>query len=415
MRRLVTALCALIARTFFRRIEIAGVENVPPSGGVLFAVNHPNGLVDPLFLLCFAPRPVSFLAKAPLFHYPLIGWLVRQLDTIPVYRKADNVAGSNAETFSRARAIVKKSGSIAIFPEGTTHSDSKLRELKTGAARIALGCGCALKIVPTGIYYTAKQTFRSSALMYFGTPIDVAPSGAVAENGEPDPAAVEKLTDEIENALNDVTLQADTNAALELIARAERIFSGGDGSLADEFELRKRFVAGYSYLRERDPVRLERLASEVAQIDAEVVEAQSRRVSSLWLLILLPLALLGGAIQWPTYRLIGVLANGFSRGEDEVVATIKCVGAMVLYPLTWLAIATFVFTRLGIIAALLTLIALPLLGYIALRVFELLDDVIGRLRAMMRRDVAARQRALRDDIIAVADEMGFATAPSPRG
>jgi len=415
MRRLVTALCALVARTFFRRIEIAGLENVPPSGGVLFAVNHPNGLVDPLFLLCFAPRPVSFLAKAPLFHYPLIGWLVRQLDTIPVYRKTDNVAGSNAETFSRARAIVKKSGSIAIFPEGTTHSDSKLRELKTGAARIALGCGCALKIVPTGIYYTAKQTFRSSALMYFGTPIDVAPSATVAENGEPEPAAVEKLTEEIETALNDVTLQADTNAALELIARAERIFSGGAGSLADEFELRKRFVAGYSYLRERDPMRLQRLASEVAQIDAEVVEAQRRRLSSLWLLILLPLALLGGAIQWPTYRLIGALANRFSRGEDEVIATIKCIGAMVLYPLTWLAIAAFVFTRLGPIAALLTLIALPLLGYIALRVFELLDDVIGRLRATMRRDVAARQRALRDDIIAVAGEMGFATSPSPRG
>lgn len=416
MRRLVTALCAVIARIFFRRIEIAGLENVPASGGVLFAVNHPNGLVDPLFLLCFAPRPVSFLAKAPLFRYPLIGWLAKQLDSIPVYRKADNVPGSNEETFSRARAIVKRSGSIAIFPEGTTHSDSKLRELKTGAARIALGCGCELKIVPTGIYYTAKQTFRSSALMYFGTPIDVEPS-AVAANGEPDPVAVETLTDEIENALSDVTLQADTNAALQLIARAERIFSGGAGSLADEFELRKRFVAGYSYLRERDPIRLERLASEVAQIDAEVVEAQKRRLSSLWLLILLPVALLGAAIHWPLYRLIGFLADRFSRGEDEVIATIKCVGALVLYPLMWLALAALVFTRAGFVAALLTLVLLPLLGYIALRVLELLDDVIGRLRAMMRRDVAARRRVLRDDIIAVANEMGLAvaTTPSPRG
>ena len=180
------------------------------------------------------------------------------------------------KTFARARELVAKSGSIAIFPEGTTHSDSKLRELKTGAARIALGCGCPLKIVPTGIYYTAKQTFRSSALVYFGAPIDVAPVPPAA-TGEPDPVAVEKLTDEIERALNDVTLQADTNAALELIARAEKIFSGGGTSLADELELRRRFVAGYSYLRERDPARLERLASEVAQIDAEVAR-QPRRL-----------------------------------------------------------------------------------------------------------------------------------------
>jgi 1-acyl-sn-glycerol-3-phosphate acyltransferase len=414
MRRLVTALCAIVLRIFFRRIEIAGQENIPASGGVIFAVNHPNGLVDPLFLLCYAPRPVSFLAKAPLFRYPLIGWLVRQLETIPVYRKQDNVAGSNDETFSRARAIVVKSGSIAIFPEGTTHSDSKLRELKTGAARIALGCGCPLKIVPTGIYYTAKQTFRSSALMYFGAPIDVAPLPP-GENGEPDPIAVEQLTDEIERALNDVTLQADTNAALELIARAEKVFTGGATTLADEFELRRRFVAGYSYLRERDPVRLERLSAEVAQIDAEVVEAQQHRLSSLWLLILLPIALLGAIIQWPTYRLIGALANRFSRGEDEVVATIKCIGALVFYPLTWFAIAALVATRAGLVAALLTLIILPLLSYIALRVFELIDDIIGRVRATMRRDVGARQRALRADIIAVADEMAapaVATAPS---
>ncbi|MCU1230489.1 MAG: hypothetical protein JWO97_3373 [Acidobacteria bacterium] len=415
MRRLVTALCAIVLRIFFRRIEIAGQENVPIAGGVIFAVNHPNGLVDPLFLLCYAPRPVSFLAKAPLFRYPLIGWLVRQLETIPVYRKQDDVAGSNEETFSRARAIVVKSGSIAIFPEGTTHSDSKLRELKTGAARIALGCGCPLKIVPTGIYYTAKQTFRSSALMYFGASIDVAPR-PLGANGEPETVAVEELTAEIERALNEVTLQADTNAALELIARAEKVFSGGVTTLADEFELRRRFVAGYSYLRERDPLRLEKLAAEVAQIDAEVVEAQQHRLSSLWLLILLPIALLGAIIQWPTYRLIGMLANRFSRGEDEVVATIKCIGALVLYPLTWLAIAALVATRAGVVAALLTLIVLPLLGYIALRVFELLDDIIGRVRATMRRDVSARQRALRADIIAVADEMAapaVATTPSP--
>jgi hypothetical protein len=169
-------------------------------------------------------------------------------------------------------------------------------------------------------------------------------------------------------------------------------------------------------LRERDPLRLEKLAAEVAQIDAEVVEAQQHRLSSLWLLILLPIALLGAIIQWPTYRLIGVLANRFSRGEDEVVATIKCIGALVLYPLTWLAIAALVATRAGVLAALLTLIVLPLLGYIALRVFELLDDIIGRVRATMRRDVAARQRALRAGIIAVADEMAapaIATTPSP--
>src|SRR5262249_9181267 len=145
-----------------------------------------------------------------------------------------------------------------------------LRELKTGAARIALGASIRVSIVPTGLYYTAKQTFRSAALAYFGNPIAVEPE-AVDANGEPNAQSVERLTEQIDRALDDVTLQADSHTALELIARAERIFSAGEQQdLARELELRRQFVAGYRYLSERDPTRLAHLQSEVARIDAEV-------------------------------------------------------------------------------------------------------------------------------------------------
>src|SRR5206468_2793702 len=110
MRAALVALFRLMLRIFFRRIEAVGLENIRDDRAVMFAVNHPNGLVDPLFVLCFAPRPVSFLAKAPLFRYPLIGWFARALDSIPVYRKEDAVKGSNDETFARARAILARGG-----------------------------------------------------------------------------------------------------------------------------------------------------------------------------------------------------------------------------------------------------------------------------------------------------------------
>lgn len=421
MRRTITAFLRFCLNIFFRRIELLGMERVPRDGGVIFAVNHPNGLVDPLFLLCFAPKPVSFLGKAPLFRYPFIGWIARSLDSIPVYRKQDNSSGSNAETFARSREVLQRGGSIAIFPEGTTHDDPQLRELKTGAARIALGAHLpSLQIVPTGIYYTAKHVFRSSALVLFGDPIAVQP---LSVEGEPPADRVEQLTDAIDAGLDAVTLQAESHAALELIARAEDIFTADDQQpLAAELHLRRRFVDGYRYLCAHDPERLARLEHAIARFESELRLAKldvhelrpsidARRLFRV--LILLPLALLGALLHWPAYRLIGALARRLAKGEGSMLATMKFLGALALYPLTYVALAILAGWRFGVVAGAMALLILPLLGYIALRIIEETDDVTGDLRALLHRmfrgyghaQLLTQRESIRDEMLNVAQEM----------
>jgi glycerol-3-phosphate O-acyltransferase/dihydroxyacetone phosphate acyltransferase len=430
VRRAVTAFFRLCLRIFFRRIEMLGLDRLP-DGAVIFAVNHPNGLVDPLFLLCFAPMPVSFLAKAPLFHYPVIGWFVRTFEGIPVYRKQDNTTGSNEETFAKAREVLGRGGSIAIFPEGTTHDDPRLRALKTGAARIALGAHAAeLSVVPTGIYYTEKHVFRSSALVLFGEPIRVQRGGQailpVQTRGDRQDclsSTVDELTEAIEAGLATVTLQADSHAALSLIARAEDIFTADDRQpLAEEFDLRRRFIDGYHALLARDPARLQRLQAQITQFEAELRRAKldvhelRPSIDALRLfrlLVLLPLALLGAAVSYPAYRLIGFLAHRFAKGEGNVLATMKFLAALLLYPLTYLAAGIVVGMRFGALAGVATAIVLPFLGYLALRVFEEIDDVIGDLRAVRHRlfrksgyaALVRPRRAIRDELLAVAREL----------
>jgi 1-acyl-sn-glycerol-3-phosphate acyltransferase len=413
-RRLITALVRLIAKIFFRRIEIAGLERVPQAVPVIFAVNHPNALIDPLFLLSFTPRHVSFLAKAPLFGMPLIGWFARALDAIPVYRRQDNAAtASNRETFARARSLLERGGAIAMFPEGTSHSDPRLRELKTGAARIALGASIRVSIVPTGLYYTAKQTFRSSALMFFGTPINVDPQ-PVDENGEPRPESVDALTSRIESSLAEVTLQADSHAALELIARAERIFSAdGEVDLTRQLELRKRFIAGYTYLRTHQPARLAQLEWKVSRIDAErLAPTEPIGAATTVRLLLLPIALVGAVIHWPVYRLIRFLAARFARQQEELIATIKGLGGLLLFPLLWIVLAVVIGIYVNLSFGIAALVVLPMVGYIALVTFEAFDDIVGRLRAMRHRDLRAQQRDIREEIMAVAREMSPAAGDS---
>ena len=158
------------------------LEHVPLDTPVIFVLNHPNALVDPVFLLCLAPRRVSFLAKAPLFRMPVIGYLVKALDSLPVYRRQDEGEDvtKNQETFVAARKLLARGGTIGICPEGVSHDEPGLRPIKTGAARISLAAVSTgevsnLKIVPAGLYYTSKTSFRSDALLYFGNPIDVEP------------------------------------------------------------------------------------------------------------------------------------------------------------------------------------------------------------------------------------------------
>jgi glycerol-3-phosphate O-acyltransferase / dihydroxyacetone phosphate acyltransferase len=438
-RRIIIALLRLILRLFFRRTEVAGLERVPKTGPVIFVLNHPNGLVDPVFILALAPRRVSLLGKSTLFKMPVIGLLARALDTLPVYRQQDKGAdvSRNRETFARSRELLERGGTLALFPEGVSHSEPSLRPLKTGAARIALGAAAegaeGLRIVPAGLYYTAKSSFRSSALLYFGEPLSVAPV-ALDANSEPPREAVRELSDRLAAALGEVTLNADHHQALAAVARAEEIFTagGGDGqSLARELELRQQFVEGYAYFRERAPERLAAVESRLRQYEEELRQAgldvsslsapQAMReavgagatvLRAFAFLLALPVALVGAVVNYVPYRLTGLLAVSIARKDDDILSTVKVLASLLLFPLTWGGLALLAGLRLGWVAAVAVMICAPLAGYVAVRFAEELDRAAGCARALVFfvtrrwffRRLLAERKLIREEILSLARE-----------
>jgi 1-acyl-sn-glycerol-3-phosphate acyltransferase len=428
-------------RVFFRHVEVAGLERIPERGGILFVLNHPNGLVDPVFILCLTSRQVSFLAKSTLFRMPVISYFVRALDSIPVYRKQDEGEDTsrNQETFQSCRSILKRGGAIAICPEGVSHNEPRLRPLKSGAARIALGAASMsgrqfdLHVVPCGLYYTAKTTFRSEALLHFGDPIKVEPVTLDSE-GEPSREEVLEFSQRIENALRDVVLSAEHEEALNTIARAERIFSsevdnGEEQSLAREFKLRRRFIEGYTFLRANAPERLAALTSRITRyeeelnqigLDPDELEAPSSLGSVafhaltrvLLFLLLLPFAITGTVVHFPAYKLSGFFAVKFSHSYDDVVSTIKILAATLLFPVTWTAIAVLCYVYLGWVYALASLALVPLAGYAAVRFFEELDRFVAGARALLffvtRRwffkKLLVERRAIHEEILSLGSK-----------
>ena len=439
VRRIIVALLRFALRVYFRRVEVVGLEHVPLGRPLIFVLNHPNALVDPAFLLCLAPRQVSFLAKAPLFRMPVLGYFVRAMDALPVYRQQDEGGdvSKNSETFVAARKLLARGGTIGICPEGVSHDEKRLRPIKTGAARIALGAVSTgevsgLQIVPAGLYYTSKTKFRSEALLYFGKPIDVEPV-ALEEGGIPPRAEVRELSNRIETALREVMLDAHHEEALHTATRAEKIFSAPgaaeDESLAQELQLQQRFIKAYAILRERAPERLLRLETRITRFEEELTQAgvdpdDLSPPKSTWsvfthllsrvvlFLVLLGPAVVGLVVHYPAYRLGGLLATQISKNDEDVISTVKILSAMLLFPLTWLVASWISYRLWGWGLALVVLLLLPIAGYLAIRFFEGIDSFMGGSRALvfflMRRRffvrLLAERNAIRNEILALGED-----------
>ena len=431
-QRLVHAVISVALRLFFRRIETSRARLVPVSGPLIFVLNHPNGLIDAGLIFAALPRRISFLAKSTLFPLPVIGRLLRTVEALPLYRRADagEDVSRNLRTFVECRRLLARGRCIALFPEGYSHNAPKLMPLKTGAARIALGASVeGLRIVPVGLYYTSKTSFRGEALLRFGEPLDV-PTVEPDEDGEPPREEVRELSARIEAALRGVTLNVETEEQLDAARKAERLFSSVYEGLNVRLPLAERFdflraLSAQLFARLTAAKGLEELSRRILRHESElrriglVPENLSLSRHSRWyvlrhfllracvLLMLLPLTIVGVAIHLPAYTVCVLLARLFPRhGVDEIGPTVRILAAILLMPLTWLVVAFFVLYRWRWEAALASVPLSALCGYVAMRSLEELYDMRGWFKAVLllvrRRKLFLRllieRRALQDEL-----------------
>lgn len=418
LRRFVHLVISIALRLFFYRIQISNAQVVPLQGPLIFVLNHPNGLLDPALVFCALPRRVSFLAKSTLFDLPVIGWLLRVVEALPLYRRIDPTANpaNNQLTFAACHELLQRGRCIALFPEGISHRAPSLQPLKTGAARIALGALSVhtpdqpaldkLLIVPAGLYYTSRTPFRGEALLQFGEPLEIT-APEIEADGEPNHGQVREVTDRIADALRTVTLNFADVEEQEAIAKAETIVSSGSRtlrlqrSLLEEFRTRMQLALGRRLKQLQMPERVQQLEARLRKYEQNLtalglkaeylqISAHSRR--ELWglawravlLFLLFPVAWIGLMLHALAYLICEVLAYFFrTHGPDEGRSTVKILAAIGLMPLTWLLIAIGTFFWLNWEAALVSIPVVALCGYVGLRWVEEAYDLRGWLRALL--------------------------------
>jgi len=432
---------------FFRRVEVTGAEGVPTEAPLVVVANHVNGLIDPALLVGMLPRMPRFLGKSTLWEYRGLLPFLRLAGAIPVYRRHDPGVdpAKNVETFALSWELLARGGVLALFPEGISHSEPELQPLKTGAARIALEAEerhgpLGVRILPVGLVYDAKHKFRSRVLVQVGDPLDPAPelerhrSAAQGDAGETQRRdAVKDLTQRIDEALSEVTLNYESWEEARQIALAAELYQNREkelpslGDLDDTFGRRRAFIEGYQELKESHPERTAAVARSVAQYDAmlSAFRLRDRQVAARYpvtgvlrflgrtlftLLVLLPVALVGTALNYLPYRVLGWIAGRFRDLPDQQ-ATFKVFPGLVIYPVTWLlegAVAGWLTHRaLGAGAAWLVGTATVLLGFvtgwIALRFHDTRRRFFHEVRAFLvlalRRRVTTVLRQRREKVL----------------
>ncbi len=396
-----SGLARLLIRVFFRGIEVEHGERLDTGRPTVLVADHRNGLVDGLLLMAALRRYPRFLGKSTLFHNPLLWPFLKVGGVVPIYRAQDGGSpAGNKRAFARCHRLLADGGMVAIFPEGVSHDELALQPLRTGAARIALSASASgvdpVDTVAVTLVYDDKQRFRSRALVRVGIP---QPTGPWLDQYRVDEAeAVRSLTDDVAQRLRREVgtfaswTEYDRYAAIaDVVARPVSVLPD-QVALADRSQLVDELVrAGRSPDRRSATEALvqtfdsyRRLLDVVGLSDAQVAaDYGSGRLrwklarAVLAVIVALPLAVVGTLVHALPYGL--VKAAGRVPSNVSVRATVKVVGSVFLYALTYAAIGVVVAREWGALWGVVAALAAPVCGYVTLRMVERLRRMGGAI------------------------------------
>ncbi|MGH7278530.1 MAG: lysophospholipid acyltransferase family protein [Candidatus Rokuibacteriota bacterium] len=423
---------------FFKAVDVRHPERVPPRGAVLLCINHPNNLIDSLLVGAVLRRTVHYLATAALFRNPLLGRFLLACGAIPVYRRQDDPdrMDRNTDAFAACGRVFEQGRLVAIYPEGTTHSESRVQRIRTGAARIALGYEAArpgeLTVLPVGLTFEARKSFRARVLVSFGPAV---PVGAyLPAYREDSTKAVDALTETIQWAMEAEVVNVERIDDTRLVRAVEELYRsdlvralveerGVAPGHVDHVRLSRGIVDAVAHFKTRDPERVERLWQRIQAYRALLARygvrddavrgwrerrPRRQRLKHGWEAVVgLPIFVYGAVVTGLPYYLPRVISHRLARKETDY-ATIRLLASIVAFPLFWGLETWIVWRATSAGWAALFALSLPVSGALAYRYLVGTSRFRASLRftllAVRQRQDAGRLVAERAAIIAALEQ-----------
>ena len=374
--RLIVLIATAMARGFFQSVEVSGRVTSEP-GPVIYAASHLNGFVDPVLLVSTLRRLPQFLAKAALWKVVVARPFLTFARLIPVRRPQDHAGpADNEQAFGAAIAALRAGETVALFPEGTTHDETRLMPLRTGVARIAIQAAASgvsgVRVVPVGIAYEDKTVLRGRALVELGPPLGIdGELESIRRRTTDEREVVRELTDRIEAELREVSPDLPTldesvalNAAAGVALRDHASRPLERASLAPVAILTRTLAGAPQRAPVVDAVGRYLMVLYSLRLRDEYVSPVVRARTLLWRIVLIA----GVVVVLAPVALAGALANlvpallvmvaGTIPEAPVSKGTVRCLVALLAFPLMWLSLA--VFDGGGLIADVATVFTFPL-------------------------------------------------------
>jgi 1-acyl-sn-glycerol-3-phosphate acyltransferase len=190
MFRFLSDIALWIVLRILLKPHIRGLENVPPTGPVIAAINH-TSFLDPVMVMAFLPRVVIPLAKEELFKHRFFGWVFRAYGCIPIRR-----GEIHQSAIRRSLELLRDGGLLLVAPEGTRSRDGRLQPGHSGVALLATRTNAT--ILPISIWgvmpfgQNVRRLRRTEVHMVIGKPFRIAVEGRKLSREQ-----LDEITDEI--------------------------------------------------------------------------------------------------------------------------------------------------------------------------------------------------------------------------
>lgn len=240
---------------FFKKIVVTGKENIPDKGPLIIVANHPNTLMDPLIIMSITKQQLGFVGNASIFINRFVNAVFSYFNVIPIYRKKDILPGEkpdNKKAFIKCHEYLGEGKTLLLFPEGNSYYELKLREIKTGVARIALSFEELnnfegnLKIVPISLDYSDSIQFRSMISVTVNKPFSLDTYKQTYLNKEFD--GILALTEDIRKELAKNIPHTSDKEQEEFLIKVHKFYTAYSEPMADLYLNPKKSLALRSQL-----------------------------------------------------------------------------------------------------------------------------------------------------------------------